>query len=168
MARFRRYGVYLSTLMTGAAFGLVVTALVSPILPGATQPGDRHEPPETRGYILALLASDGAAINRLQLPRNVVDRAAVLKSFEQALNLPGHTLTYLGGNRTGRLGQFGYVLTVNTPNGGFDSIPLLVTTLGDRVWYLRGGSTGRPVQAAPSVAPSAPAASAPAPSASAS
>ena len=155
MRRLRRLGLLVTTIGSGLAIGLVVTALVAPVLPGPTKPGDRHEPAETRGYINALLRSDGAAINKLQLPRNVVDRAAVLKQFEDALNLPGQTLTYLGGMRVGQIGQFGYVLTVDNGDGSSAAIPIVLTTIGDKIWYLRGGSTGGEESlAAPSQAPS--------------
>src|SRR3712207_4724028 len=110
MRRLRSLAVFPSSLLVGVFVGLVLTAFVTPLLPGETLPGNRQEPPETRGYINALLARDGAEINRLQLPRNVVDRAAVLKQFEDALETPAKTLTFLGGMRTETLGQFGYVL----------------------------------------------------------
>jgi hypothetical protein len=145
MARMRglaKLWIFPSTLLIGLLLGFVVTALVMPMLPGETLPGNRHEPPETRSYINALLNGDGATINKLQLPRNVVDRAAVLKQFEDALKLPGRTLTYLGGIRGEQLGQFGYVLTADGGNGQVREIPILLTTVGDKIWYLRGGSTG--------------------------
>jgi hypothetical protein len=141
-SRLRPLAKAASTAATGAAVGLVATALITPLLPGASLPGNRHEPPETRGWILATLRGDADAINRLELPRNVAGRAARLQALD-APNLQPHTLTYLGGTRTGQLGQFGYVLTISRPDGSFDSMPLLLTTLGDRVWYYRGGETGR-------------------------
>jgi hypothetical protein len=142
MARLRRLAIIPSTLLIGLFAGFVVTAVVVPFLPGETLPGNRHEPPETRGYINALLNGDGATINKLGLPQNAVARAAVLKQFEDALKLPGQTLTFLGGVRGEQLGQFGYVLTVDGGDGVTHAIPIVLTTLGDKVWYLRGGSTG--------------------------
>jgi len=141
MRRLRRLAVFPSSLLVGAFASFVIAALVEPMLPGETLPGNRHEPPETRAYIIALLNGDGAAVNRLQLPRNVIDRAAVLKQFEDALKTPGQTLTFLGGSRTGPIGQFGYVLTVEEA-GTTAAIPIILTTLNDKIWYLRGGSTG--------------------------
>jgi hypothetical protein len=150
MARLRRLAVVPSTLLVGLLVGFVVTAFVMPLLPGDTQPGNRQEPPETRGYINALLNRDGATINKLQLPRNVVNRASVLKQFEEALALPGKTLTFLGGSRVGPIGQFGYVLTVDAGQGTSRAIPILLTTVDNKIWYLRGGSTG---EEAPPAAP---------------
>jgi hypothetical protein len=142
MVRLRRLAIFPSSLLVGVLTSFVVAALVSPLLPGETLPGNRHEPPETRAYINALLGRDGATINRLQLPRNVVDRASVLKQFEDALALPGKTLTYLGGSRVGPYGMFGYALTVDDGSGTSASIPIILTMVNDKVWYLRGGSTG--------------------------
>jgi hypothetical protein len=153
-SRLRPFAKGASTLATGAAVGLVATALITPMLPGSTLPGNRHEPPETRGWILATLRGDADAINRLELPTNVAGRALKLQGLDAPAFEP-HTLTFLGGSRTGQLGQFGYVLTVARSDGSYDSLPLLITTLGDRVWYLRGGTPGRPAPAAaPSSAPS--------------
>jgi hypothetical protein len=142
MARLRSLALFPSTILVGLLIGFVVTTFVLPMLPGETLPGNRHEPPETRAYVNALLNGDGATINKLQLPRNVVDRASVLKQFEDALKLPGQTLTYLGGSRGEQLGQYAYVLTVDGGNGQSRAIPIVVTTLGDKIWYVRGGSTG--------------------------
>jgi hypothetical protein len=155
MARFRPLGVVVSTFATGAFLGLVLTALITPVLPGGTLPGNRHEPPETRGWIIARLRGDAQALNRLQLPTNVAGRAARLQQFDTATSLQLHTLTFLGGTRAGQIGQYGYVLTVETPTGGYDSLPLLITTLGDRVWYMRGGAPGRPIPATPAASPGA-------------
>jgi hypothetical protein len=142
MARLRRLAVFPSSLLVGVLASFVAAALISPLLPGDTLPGNRHEPPETRAYINALLDRDGATINKLQLPRNVVDRASVLKQFEDALALPGKTLTFLGGSRVGAYGMFGYALTVDDGQGSSATIPIILTMVNDKVWYLRGGSTG--------------------------
>jgi hypothetical protein len=149
MARLRRLAVFPSSLLLGVLASFVAAALISPLMPGDTLPGNRHEPPETRAYINALLGRDGATINRLQLPRNVVDRASVLKQFEDALALPGKTLTFLGGSNVGPYGMFGYALTVDDGAGSSATIPIILTMVNDKVWYLRGGSTGDEGTASP-------------------
>jgi len=142
MVRLRRLAIFPSSLLVGAFAAFVLAAIISPLMPGETLPGNRHEPPETRAYINALLSRDGETINRLQLPANVVNRAAVLKQFEDALALPGKTLTYLGGSRVGPYGMFGYALTLDDGSGTAATMPIILTMVNDKVWYLRGGSTG--------------------------
>jgi len=142
MVRLRRLAIFPSSLLVGVLASFVAAAIVSPLLPGETLPGNRHEPPETRAYINALLNRDGATINRLQLPANVVNRASVLKQFEDALALPGKTLTYLGGQQVGQYGMFSYALTLDNGTGTSATMPIILTMVNDKIWYLRGGSTG--------------------------
>lgn len=130
------------TIVAGALLGYVLMAFVSPLLPGPTQPGDRHELAVTRDYILAFIRRDAATVNALELPKNPADRAVVRKSFNQALNLEPETLTYLGGMRAGPIGAYVYVLGVKSPQDTLHLVPIVLTTVDTKIGDLRGGSTG--------------------------
>ena len=142
MTRLRPIVAVVGTVAAGALLGYVLTALVSPLLPGPTQPGNRHELAVTRDYILAFISRDAATVNALELPKNPADRAVVRKSFNQALNLEPTRLTYLGGTRSGEVGAYVYILGVETPDETRHLVPIVLTTVGSKVGDLRGGSTG--------------------------
>ncbi|MFL5756316.1 MAG: hypothetical protein ACJ77N_08430 [Chloroflexota bacterium] len=152
---FRALWSLAAPVLLGALVAFVAIAFVSPMLPGQTQPGNRQEPPETRAYLLAVMNNDAPTINRLQLPQNVVDRAVIRKQLSNALKMKADTLTFLGGSQVGQVGAWSYVLGVTGPDGQPRLVPVLVTTVGDKIAALQGGSSGdeQPQQPGSSVAP---------------
>jgi hypothetical protein len=150
----RTLGGLVTTLVIGGLVGFVAMTLITPFLPGPVQPGDRHEPKLTRDYMLALLRRDASVVNQLELPKNPAMRAMTWKRLEQADQLEHHTLTYLGGAATERIGAQVYVLGARQGDSYF-LVPFEVTTLGDKVYYLRGGSLGGAIPIAPAPSPAA-------------
>jgi hypothetical protein len=51
--------------------------------------------------------------------------------------------------------MFGYALTLDDGSGTAATMPIILTMVNDKIWYLRGGSTGDPAteSPAPSEAP---------------
>lgn len=152
MARLRSLGRTVgslgSTLAVGALSGFIATAVITPMLPGPVQPGNRHEPVSTRQYMVALVNRDGATMNRLELPANAADHATRLKSLEGAFDLGGSTLTFLGGGTAGPIGAYVYILgTTNATTKALELRPVALALLEDKVLELHGGSTGNEAEA---------------------
>lgn len=135
----RTVGYLATTLVLGGLVGFVLMAIITPMLPGPVQPGDRHEPPIAREYVLAVMAGDAATVNRLELPKNPAMRAMTWKQFEDADALQHETLTYLGGGSVERIMTQAYVLGARDGDQ-YHLVPFTVTLIGDKVAYWRGGS----------------------------
>lgn len=146
MQRLRRLVRFIAslaaTLVAGGVLGYVVTAFLSPVLPGPVQPGNRHEFQYTRDYVVAVIERDAATANALQMPQNPASRAMTYQRFEEALTLEPRTLTYLGGATAGQLGAYAYVLGVEAPGDTLHLVPFELTTVGSKVADVRGGSIG--------------------------
>ena len=142
MARLKPLWSLVAAVVLGGLVAFVFMAFITPMLPGETLPGHRHEPPETRAYLLAVLRNDAAMINRLQLPQNAVQRAITRKTLEGALETKPDTLTFLGGSVVNQIGQYTYVLGGKNSDGSDVLVPVIVTTVGDKILGLAGGSDG--------------------------
>jgi hypothetical protein len=148
LARFA--GSVGATVALGGLVGFIGTAIITPMLPGPVQPGNRHEPVVTREYLVALINRDAATMNRLELPANAAAHAARLKSMENAVGIPGSTLTYLGGATSGPIGAYVYILgTTNPETKQRQLVPLAISLLDDKVFELHGGSSGDEPAASP-------------------
>ena len=139
MKRLRPLFAVVGTIAAGALAGYVVAAFVSPLLPGPTQPGDRHEQAYTREFVLAFLEQDAETVNRLLVPRNAADRAVIRKAYEEASGLAPMTLTYLGGSANQVMGSYVYVLGVEADDGSTDLLPFTLITTGSKIMDLRLG-----------------------------
>lgn len=124
-------------MVIGMLLGYVITAALTTVVSDAGLLGSAGEPSNSRQYMLKLLSGESESLSQMRPQRDVVTRALEQQSAQQAQQNRAQpkavSLTYLGGQSSGRFSVQIYAVELQGQNGKAQFFPLALTLVSGKV-----------------------------------